>query len=38
GWDPTNGCLYYYNPRLTNDAWIKSRTVVTVIGNHNFAK
>lgn len=38
GWDPTNGCLYYYNPRLTNDKWIKSRTVVTVIGNHNFAK
>lgn len=38
GWDPTGGCLYYYNPRLTNDRWIKSRTVVTVIGNHNFAK
>ena len=38
GWDPTNGCLYYYNPRLTNDRWIKSRPVVTVIGNHNFAK
>ncbi len=38
GWDPTNGCLYYYNPRLTNDKWIKSRPVVTVIGNHNFAK
>ncbi len=38
GWDPTNGCLYYYNPRLTNDTWIKSRPVVTVIGNHNFAK
>ncbi|MBR3929635.1 MAG: spore cortex-lytic enzyme [Clostridia bacterium] len=38
GWDPTNGCLYYYNPRLTNDKWIKSRPVITVIGNHNFAK
>lgn len=38
GWDPTNGCLYYYNPRLTSDKWIKSRPVVTVIGNHNFAK
>ncbi len=38
GWDPTNGCLYYYNPRLTNDKWIKSRPVVTVIGNHNFAR
>lgn len=38
GWDPTGGCLYYYNPRLTDDQWIRSRTVVTVIGNHNFAK
>lgn len=38
GWDPTGGCLYYYNPRLTNDKWIKSRPVVTVIGNHNFAR
>ena len=38
GWDPTNGCLYYYNPRLTDDKWIRSRPVVTVIGNHNFAK
>jgi len=38
GWDPTNGCLYYYNPRLTDDQWIRTRTVVTVIGNHKFAK
>ena len=38
GWDPTNGCLYYYNPKKTNDAWIRTRTVVTVIGNHYFAK
>lgn len=38
GWDPTNGCLYYYNPRLTDDQWIRTRTVVTVIGNHSFAK
>ena len=38
GWDPTNGCLYYYNPKLTNDKWIRTRTVVTVIGNHSFAR
>ena len=37
GWDPTGGCLYYYNPKLTSDAWIRTRTVKTVIGNHSFA-
>ncbi len=37
GWDPTGGCLYYYNPRATDDAWIRTRTVKTVIGNHSFA-
>ena len=37
GWDPTGGCLYYYNPRKTDDAWIRTRTVKTVIGNHYFA-
>lgn len=38
GWDPTNGCLYYYNPGKTSDTWIRTRTVVTVIGNHYFAR
>ena len=37
GWDPTGGCLYYYNPRATDDKWIRTRTVKTVIGNHSFA-
>ena len=37
GWDPTGGCLYYYNPRKTSDKWIRTRTVKTVIGNHSFA-
>ena len=37
GWDPTGGCLYYYNPKGTNDKWIRTRTVKTVIGNHSFA-
>ena len=37
GWDPTGGCLYYYNPKKTSDTWIRTRTVMTVIGNHYFA-
>ena len=37
GWDPTGGCLYYYNPRATSDKWIRTRTVKTIIGNHRFA-
>lgn len=37
GWDPTGGCLYYYNPKATSDQWIRTRTVKTVIGNHYFA-
>ena len=36
GWDPTNGCLYYYNPATATSAWIWSRTVMLVIGKHNF--
>lgn len=37
GWDPTGGCLYYYNPKKTSDKWIRTRTIKTVIGNHSFA-
>ena len=37
GWDPTGGCLYFYNPSGTSDKWIRTRTVKTVIGNHKFA-
>ena len=37
GWDPTGGCLYYYNPAKTDDQWIRTRTVTTVIGRHHFA-
>ncbi len=37
GWDPTGGCLYYYNAKTARDSWIFSRTVQTVIGNHSFA-
>lgn len=37
GWDPTNGALYFYNPKKTTSAWIWSRTVTTRIGRHVFA-
>lgn len=37
GWDPTNGCIYYYNPATATSAWIWSREVRLVIGSHHFA-
>lgn len=36
GWDPTYGCLYYYNPRTATSSWIFSRTIAVTIGNHVF--
>lgn len=38
GWDPTGGCVYYYNPAKTTNKWIWSRPVLKVIGKHRFAK
>lgn len=38
GWDPTYGCIYYYNPATATSKWIWSRPIVIVIGKHNFAK
>lgn len=38
GWDPTGGCLYYYNPAKTTNRWIRSRPVVLTIGSHVFCK
>jgi len=37
GWDPTYGCLYYYNPAIATSSWIFSRQTVTIIGKHVFA-
>ena len=37
GWDPTGGCLYYYNPATATNGGIWSRTVQLSIGKHNFA-
>ena len=36
GWDPTGGCIYYYNPRTATSSWIKSRPVMRNIGRHVF--
>ena len=38
GWDPTYGCLYYFNPATATSKWIWSRQIVVKIGKHNFAK
>lgn len=37
GWDPSGGCLYYYNPVTATNKWIWSRKVQLSIGKHNFA-
>ncbi len=36
GWDPSGGAIYYYNPDKTSNKWIRSRPVITRIGNHLF--
>ena len=36
GWDPTGGCIYYYNPKKTSNKFMWSRETVTVIGDHRF--
>lgn len=37
GWDPTYGCLYYYNPVKATSKWIFSTKTVMEIGNHIFS-
>jgi N-acetylmuramoyl-L-alanine amidase len=38
GWDPTNGALYYFNPKTATSKWIWTRQQTVTIGNHIFAK
>lgn len=38
GWDPTGGCIYYFNPSTATNKWIWSRPVVKTIGKHKFCK
>ena len=36
GWYPSNGCLYYYNPKTATSRWMLSRPVLLRIGQHAF--
>ena len=38
GWDPTYGCLYYYNPKTATNAWIRQLPISITIGSHVFCK
>jgi len=38
GWDPTSGCIYYFNPSTATSKWIWGRPQVTRIGKHIFAR
>lgn len=38
GWDPTSGCVYYFNPDTATSGWIWSRPQVLTIGKHIFCK
>lgn len=38
GWDPTSGCIYYFNPSTATSKWIWSRPQVLTIGKHIFCK
>ncbi|MFF2482588.1 spore cortex-lytic enzyme [Paenibacillus sp. NPDC058071] len=36
GWDPSGGCLYYFNPVTATSKWIWTRPQVKTIGKHIF--
>lgn len=36
GWDPSGGCIYYFNPETATSKWIWSRPQVKKIGRHIF--
>jgi N-acetylmuramoyl-L-alanine amidase len=38
GWDPTDGCLYYFNPATATSKWIWSRPQYKTIGKHIFCR
>ena len=38
GWDPTSGCVYYFNPNTATNKWIWSRPMTVTIGRHRFCK
>lgn len=36
GSDPSGGAIYYFNPNTATSAWIWSRPLIKIIGNHRF--
>ena len=38
GSDPTNGCIYFYNPAKTSNKYMLARPIVMTIGTHVFTK
>jgi len=36
GWDPTGGCIYYFNPNTATSGWIWTRPQIMTIGKHIF--
>ncbi len=38
GWDPSYGAVYFWNPYKPVNPWVWSRSIVTQIGRHVFAK
>ncbi|WP_139998456.1 spore cortex-lytic enzyme [Paenibacillus paridis] len=36
GWDPSGGCIYYFNPDTATSKWIWTRTQIKTIGKHIF--
>lgn len=38
GWDPSYGCIYYFNPDTATSGWIWTRQQILTIGKHIFCK
>lgn len=36
GWDPSGGAIYYFNPAKTSNAFMWSRPLIVIIGEHRF--
>lgn len=37
GWDPTNGAIYYWNPKTATNQWMLSLPITVIIGEHAFS-
>ncbi len=38
GYDPTGGAIFFWNPAKPVNPWVWSRSIITTIGNHVFAR